>query len=99
MFNGRPTAKRQNAKIAGLTLHLRGNSAAIAARARKGLEARFVRDALALDPTLSGDKLAAKVRIVRKLFYLRIARRSAEIRARRASRARTQDVSDAGGRG
>ena len=43
-----PDKRRLAARIAGLTLHAYGSSDEIAARARKGLETRFEREALAV---------------------------------------------------
>ena len=71
------------ARIGGLSLHLHGDSAAIAARARKGLEQKFVNEALGLDPSLTGLDLDRKVDQIKRLYYTRLAKRSAETRARR----------------
>ena len=46
-----------SARIAGLSLHAYGDSTAIASRARAGFDERFAREALEVDPSLSGKVL------------------------------------------
>ncbi len=84
--SGRRGARRSAARIGGLSLHLLHDSRAIAARARQGLEARFERDALAIDPTLTGRALEEKAALVRRLYYARLSNASVRARARRAGR-------------
>ena len=78
-----PDKRRLAARIAGLTLHAYGSSDEIAARARKGLETRFEREALEVDPTLTGQTLERKVEQIKRLYFTRLAQRSAQARARR----------------
>lgn len=62
-------------------LHVRHDSEEIAARARRGLEARFEREALAIDPCLSGNRLARKVDLIRRAHMQKMA--AASVRSRR----------------
>ncbi|MEX0761530.1 MAG: hypothetical protein WD208_03475 [Dehalococcoidia bacterium] len=81
-----PHSRKIAARIGGLALHAYGDSDAIAKRARAGLDARFVREALEIDPTLAGDGLARKVKRIKKLYFTRLAARSAAKRARQKRR-------------
>lgn len=76
--------RRSAAAIAGLTLHLRHDSDAIAARARRGLELKFEREIREAFPELSGTAFHKKVQLARKLYFARLAKASAD--ARRARR-------------
>lgn len=60
------------ARIGGLSCHLRHGSDAIAARARRGLEAKFEREA---DPDnkLMPEERARRVTLIKRLYYSRIA--------------------------
>ena len=79
---------RTTARIGGLALHAYGDSDAIAARARGGLEDKFVREALEIDPTLDGEALETKVKLLKRLHYTRLGHRSGK--ARRGRRTRTR---------
>ena len=85
---GRKTSavRRSAARIGGLSVHIKGDSDAIARRARKGLLNRFRREALALQPGLRGTSLERKIDLIRRRFYARLALQSAKARARRARR-------------
>jgi len=76
--------RRGAARIGGLSVHIKGDSDAIARRARKGLHDRFRREALALQPDLRGKSLERKVDLIRRRFYARLALQSAKARAQRA---------------
>ena len=91
MHDSAAADRRLNARIAGLTLHARGDSRKIAAKARKGFEEMFERTALESDPSLSGRALEEKVQLLKRLHFTRLAKRSAQTRARRARRGRTND--------
>ena len=78
--------RRINARIGGLELHAQGDSFRIAARARKGLEQSFRKRALEIDPTLHGSALDSKIEILKSLHYTRLAKKSAQSRARRVNR-------------
>ena len=69
------------ARIAGLSLHVYGDSYAIAANARAGLEASFVREALEIDPELQGEALEKKIELIKSLYYTKLALKS--VRSRR----------------
>lgn len=73
-------------RIGGLARQAWGNSNAIAAHARSGFDERFRKQALAIDPNLSGTDLESKVGILRSLYFTRLAKKSAEARARRRAR-------------
>ena len=77
--------RRLAARIGGLALHLSGDSEAIAACARRGLAAKFEREA---DPdgTLPPHERARRVELVRRLYFARLAKASVAARARRAGR-------------
>ena len=70
------------ARMGGLVLHIRHDSHEIAKRARRGLQARFEREALAIDPSLTGERLEAKVRLIQKLHMVRMGRASGKARRR-----------------
>ena len=74
------TERRLRARIGGLSLHLRYNSKDIARNARAGFEARFYREALEIDPTLSGEDLEKKVQILRSIYFSRLALKSLKTR-------------------
>ena len=78
--------RRINARIGGLELHAQGDSFAIAARARQGLEQRFRKNALEADPSLDGAPLESKIEVLKSLHYTRMAKKSAQKRARKATR-------------
>jgi len=78
--------RRINARIGGLELHAQGDSFRIAARARKGLEQSIRKRALEIDPTLHGSALDSKIEILKSLHYTRLAKKSAQSRARRVNR-------------
>ncbi len=81
---------RAACRLGGLRLHVLHDSDKIAARARRGLDARFEREALALDPSLSGDALARKVALIRRAHMQRMA--LASVRARQANTARNTNA-------
>lgn len=80
-----PEERRRAAKIGGLSLHAYGDSGSIAARARRGLENKFRREA---DPdgVLTPRQLERKVRILKSLYYTRLALSSAKARRARKER-------------
>ncbi len=88
--SGRRSARRSAARIGGLSLHVLRDSRAIAAKAREGLEAKFQRDALAIDPTLTGRALEEKVAAVRRLYYARLTDASVRAREKKAKRQERQ---------
>ena len=59
-----------NARIGGLSLHITGDSEKIAARARQGLEAKFIAQALEIDPNVTARALAHKVSLLTRLRYM-----------------------------
>lgn len=75
--------RRLRARIGGLSLHVRHDSNEIAANARAGLEARFVREALEIDSTLRGKALEKKIELIKSLHYTRLALKSATSRRKR----------------
>lgn len=85
---GENTRTRLMARIGGLSLHLRGDSHAIARRAREGLHDRFVREAIELEPGLQGRELEKVVRRLKSLHYARLSLKALE---RRSGRAKTND--------
>ena len=85
--NGK-TKKRLQARIAGLSLHVYGDSSAIAANARAGLDARFVREALEINPTLRAEALKKKVELIKTLFFTKLALKSAQSRRKKNHRAK-----------
>lgn len=87
MTDDSDSQKRLRARIGGLSLHLRHDSKKIAATARAGFDARFYREALELDPTLGGHALEKKVRILRSLYFTRLALRSMKTRQKKNHRA------------
>jgi hypothetical protein len=62
MADPNESARRLRARTGGLSLHLRYDSRDIARKARAGFDARFYREALELDPTLTGGHLKRKFR-------------------------------------
>jgi hypothetical protein len=78
--------KNLTARMGGLTLHAYGDSRAISARARHGLEESFRKHALEIDPTLTGSDLESKIKTLKSLHYTRLAKKSAVSRARRVNR-------------
>ena len=76
--------RRLSARIGGLSLHVQGNSDEIAARARQGLDEKFRREALAVAPDLTGTALERKIKLVKSLYYSRLALKSARSRSRKA---------------
>jgi len=68
------------ARIGGLSLHIHGDSDEIAARARRGFDKRFENEALDLDPTLTGERLRKQVERLRRLYFTRLAAKSASAR-------------------
>ena len=73
-------ARRLAARIGGLSLHVQGNSDEIAARARLGLDEKFRREALAVSPDLTGAALERKIKLVKSLYYSRLALKSTRSR-------------------
>lgn len=59
-------------RIGGLALMGKYGADAIAARARQGLEARFLREAQLQSPGLTGDELAAAVSRIRRAYFVQI---------------------------
>ena len=86
-----PEQRRLAARIGGLSLHLYGDSDAIAARARRGLDEKFRRE---VDPdgVLTTRQLEKKLKLARRLYYARLAKRSADAR-RRGRRSSDEDPS------
>ena len=74
--------KKHSARIGGLSLHVYGDSNAIARRARAGLEAKFRRQALEINPSLKGKSLDRKIELLKSLHYARMAAKSAKARSR-----------------
>jgi len=62
------------------------DSAQIAARARRGLDAKFEREALRLHPELTGEALAKKVALIRRLHMTRLACLSVKARQKKTHR-------------
>ncbi len=79
--------KRLRARIGGLSLHIRHDSKKIAATARAGFDAKFYREALELDPTLSPMELEILVKRLRSLYFTRLALRSIKTRQKKNHRA------------
>lgn len=76
--------RRLNARIAALELHADPvRSRAIARNARDGLYRRFEEEALTNNPNLSGADLDIAIERRRRLFYVRLAKASAQARAAR----------------
>lgn len=73
--------RRLITSLAGIQCHIVNDSDAIAARARAGLEARFLREA-------GGDE--RKAQLIKKAFYTRLALRRAQ--AAKAKERRDQAV-------
>ena len=80
-----PRERRLVARIGGLSLHLHGDSDAIAAKARRGLDAKF-RKEVDPDGVLPPRVLARKLKIARKLRFTRLASLSAKARRLRNGR-------------
>lgn len=78
--------KNSAASIAGLSLHAFGDSAAIAKRARAGLDAKFVRQAKEIDPSLRGQALDRKVQLLKTLHFKKLGLMSAKARSRKRKR-------------
>ena len=78
--------KSAAARIGGLSLHIDGDSYAIAARARAGLQAKFEREA---DPdgTLAPEERARRVELVRRRHYARVGLKAAKTRRTKSRRA------------
>ncbi len=72
-------------RIGGLSLHAKGDSYAIAARARGGLEEKFRAEALAVNPNLTGTALEQKIALFKRLHYARLGRLSAAKRRRKSN--------------
>lgn len=74
-------AERQmRARIGGHTVQAKYGSDFIAARARRGLVAKFEREAREQYPNLSESELAQRAEQLRKAYYARLALRSAVAR-------------------
>jgi hypothetical protein len=84
-----PSERRLAARIAGLALHALGGSRDIAARARRGFDQRFLREAKRADPTLTGSALEAKVHSLRKLYFAGLAYSSVKARRKKQAFQRT----------
>lgn len=84
-----PSLRSQAARIAGLTLHLNGDSAAIASRARRGFDARFEGEIAQRFPDLArgSETFRLKVRLARRIYFARLARASVTARRRKSPRA------------
>jgi len=80
-----PRERRLSARIGGLSLHLYGDSDAIAANARRGLDAKF-RKEVDPDGVLPPRALARKLKIARKLHFAHLALLSAKARRPRNGR-------------
>ena len=80
-----PEERRLAARIGGLSLHLYGDSDAIAARARRGLDEKFRRE---VDPdgTLPPRVLRQKLKIARSLHFALLGKKSAKTRRARRKR-------------
>ena len=80
-----PEERRLAARIGGLSLHLYGDSDAIAARARRGLDEKFRRE---VDPDgiLPPRVLKRKLKIARKLHFASLAKKSAKARRARSGK-------------
>ena len=77
-----PEQRRLAARIGGLSLHLYGDSDAIAARARRGLDEKF-RHEVDPDGVLTPKQLAKKLKLARSLHFARLAKKSADTRRKR----------------
>jgi hypothetical protein len=75
-------AKRTRARIGGLALHIKRDSYEIARNARKGFDRKFVDEALAIDPSLTGHRLEKKVQLLRSLHFTKLAARRQSKRSR-----------------
>ena len=77
-----PEQRRLAARIGGLSFHLYGDSDAIAARARRGLDDKFRRE---VDPdgVLTAKQLAKKLKLARSLHFAKLAKKSADARRNR----------------
>jgi len=80
-----PEERRLAARIGGLSLHLYGDSNAIAARARRGLDEKF-RCEVDPDGVLTAKQLAKKLKLARSLYFARLAKKSAKISRARKGR-------------
>ena len=78
-------AKRMRARIGGLSLHVKRDSYAIAKNARKGFDKKFVDEALAIDPSLTGRRLDKKVQLLRNLYFTKLAARRQSKRSHRGA--------------
>jgi len=76
--------KRRAGRLGGLARHIVGDSDQIAANARRGLQARFERIALAIDPSLTGERLARKVALIQREHMCRAALASARARRKKS---------------
>ena len=80
-----PEERRLAARIGGLSRQLKGDPDAIAARARRGLEETFGREA---DPdgVLNPRELDRQLSLSKRLHYARLAQKSAKARRARKHR-------------
>ena len=78
--------KRRAGRLGGLARHIVGDSDQIAANARRGLQAWFERMALAIDPTLTGERLTRKIALLQREHMCRAALASARARRKNSSK-------------
>lgn len=75
-------------RIGGLTLHANADSAAIAARARRGLDAKFEREvrelALERGEVLTESEIHRRTELRRRAYYARLS--MASVKARKAAK-------------
>jgi hypothetical protein len=81
---------RLRAKIGGLALSVKHDPKVYTAAARQAFRDAFLRD---IDPSLPEPERIRRAAAARKLFYARLALKSAQARAKR--RADTEDAEDA----
>jgi len=78
--------KTSNAKLGGITLHILHDSDQIAAKARAGLDAKFIREACELFPDASDQTILKKSALIRRAHFVRMGMLSAKSRKLAASK-------------
>ena len=91
------TPKSSIARLGGISLHIKHDSNQIAARARAGLEQKFLRQAHEMFPDLDDEGVQIKARLLKKAYFVRIGIKSAKSRARKKSETDTSPVVSDGG--
>jgi hypothetical protein len=77
--------KSSVARLGGISLHIKHDSNAIAARARAGLEKKFFQQAREMFPDLDDDALLKKAGLLKKAHFVRMGIKSAKSRAKKIS--------------